>query len=193
RSFDFGFTRSVEETLQKWNREEILGDMVRVIRTLRPLVVVNGWSVTAQDGHGQHQTAGLLTPVAIKAAADPARFPEQIKAGLQPWQVLKVYARRFGGGQQGPRAEFDVGVYDPVLGRSYAELAADGRSRHRSQDFGQVQPRGTQMRTFPRLQSSVQSPDLEKSLFEGIDVTVTGVAMFAGDEGRRMLPALTRI
>jgi len=194
RAFDFGFTRSAEETLQKWNREEILGDMVRVIRMMRPLVVVNGFTGTAADGHGQHQVAGMLTPEAIKAAADPNRFPEQIaKEGLQPWRVLKVYGRRFSQTSSGPRAEFDVGVYDPVLGRSYAELAADGRSHHRSQDFGMIQPRGSQIRSFPRLQSSVQAPDVEKSLFEGIDATITGVAGFAGDEGGRMLPALTRI
>ena len=194
RAFDFGYTRSAEETLQKWNREEILGDMVRVIRTMRPLVVVNGFSGTAQDGHGQHQVAGMLTPEAIKAAADPNRFPEQIaKEGLQPWQVLKVYGRRFGPTSSGPRAEFDVGVYDPALGRSYAELAADGRSRHRSQDFGMIQARGAQTRSFPRLQSSVQAPEAEKSLFDGIDVSIAGVAKFAGSEGERMLPSLAKI
>ena len=97
RAFDFGFTRSAEETLQKWNREEILGDMVRVIRMMRPLVVVNGFSGTTQDGHGQHQVAGMLTPEAIKAAADPSAFSRtDLKEGLQPWQVLKVYGRRFG-------------------------------------------------------------------------------------------------
>src|SRR5262245_32544987 len=194
RAFDFGFTRSAEETVQKWNREEILGDMVRVIRMMRPLVVINGFTGTPQDGHGQHQVAGMLTPEAIEAAADPNRFPEQIaKEGLQPLRALKVYGRRFGQTSSGPRAEFDVGVYDPVLGRSYAELAADGRSRHRSQDFGMIQVRGSQMRSFPRLQCSVQSPPVEKSLFEGIDVSVTGVAGFAGNEGERMLPALNRV
>ncbi|MBI1762629.1 MAG: PIG-L family deacetylase [Acidobacteria bacterium] len=197
RAFDFGFTRSPEETLQKWNREEILGDMVRVIRRMRPLVVVNGWSGTAQDGHGQHQVAGLLTPEAIKAAADPARFPEQVKQGLQPWPVLKFYARRFGGGQQGPQAQFDVGAYDPVIGRSYMEIAADGRSRHRSQDFGQVQPRGSFVRSFPRLASplgiNIETPAVEASLFDGLDVTLTGVARFAGKDGERLLPALTKI
>src|SRR5580765_633767 len=97
RAFDFGFTRSADETLKKWNREEILGDMVRVIRMVRPLVLVSGFSGTARDGHGQHQVAGMLTPEAIKAAADPSRFPEQItKDGLEPWQVLKMYERVIG-------------------------------------------------------------------------------------------------
>lgn len=197
RAMDFGFTRSPEETLQKWNREEVLGDMVRVIRRMRPLVVVNGFSGTAADGHGQHQVAGLLTPEAIKAAADPNRFPEQIKQGLQPWSVLKFYARRFRNEPQGARAEFDVGANDPVMGRSYMEIAADGRSRHRSQDFGQVQPRGSFVRSFPRLASplsiEVKTPDLERSLFEGLDVSLTGVAKFAGKDGERLLPALTKI
>jgi len=194
RAMDFGFTRSMDETLEKWNREEILSDMVRVIRTMRPLVVVNGWSGTTQDGHGQHQTAGVLAPEAIKAAADPARFPEQIsKEGLQPWQVLKLYARRFGGGASGPRAEFDVGAFDPVLGRSYNELASDGRSRHRSQDMGMIQSRGSQIRTFPRLFSQVEAPERESSLFAGIDVSITGIAKFAGKDGGRMLPGLTKI
>lgn len=193
RAMDFGFTRSPEETLQKWNREELLGDMVRVIRRFRPLVVVSGFSGTAADGHGQHQVAGLLTPEAIKAAADPGRFPEQIsREELQPWQVLKVYGRRFGQ-VTGARAEFDVGVFDPVLGRSYAELAADGRSRHRSQDFGMIQGRGSQPRSFPRLQSSVETPDVEKSLFTGLDVSLLGIAKFAGRDGARMLPALEKI
>ncbi len=194
RAFDFGFTRSAEETLRKWNREEILGDVVRVIRMMRPLVVINGFTGTPQDGHGQHQVAGTLTPEAIEAAADPKRFPEQIaKEGLQPWRVLKVYGRRFGPTSSGPRAEFDVGAYDPVLGRSYAELAAEGRSRHRSQDFGMIQVRGSQIRSFPRLQCSVPSPDLEKSLFDGVDVTITGIARFAGAGGEAMAPALARI
>lgn len=198
RAMDFGFTRSPEETFQKWNKEEILGDMVRVIRSMRPLVIVNGFSGTAQDGHGQHQVAGLLTPEAIKAAADPNRFPEQINQGLQPWQVLKFYARRFGGGQQGPRAEFDAGAYDVVIGRSYMEIAADGRSRHRSQDFGQVQPRGSFVRPFPRLATfgmlaDAKLPAVEKSFFEGIDVSIIGIAALAGKDGERLLPALTSI
>ncbi|MEP7272634.1 MAG: PIG-L family deacetylase [Acidobacteriota bacterium] len=194
RAFDFGFTRSADETLKKWNREEVLGDMVRVIRTMRPMVVVNGFSGTNRDGHGQHQVAGMLTPEAIKAAADATRFPEQIREGLQPWSVLKVYSRIFGQSQgQGPVASFDVGKFDPILGRSYAELAAEGRSKHRSQDFGMIQARGSQPRSYPRLQSTVEAPDRESSLFTGIDTTVTGIARFAGSSGERLTGALKRI
>jgi len=193
RAFDFGFTRSAEETLRKWNREEILGDMVYVIRKMRPLVVVSGFSGGERDGHGQHQVAGMLTPEAIKAAADPQRFPEQItRDGLRPWQVLKVYGRRFDQ-VAGPRAEFDVGALDPVLGRSPAELAAEGRSRHRSQDFGTIQPRGSQLRSFPRLQCLVNVPEVESSLFTGIDVSLTGIADFVPREKERFLPGLRRI
>ncbi len=193
RAYDFGFTLSPEETLQKWNRDEVLGDMVRVIRMMRPLVVVVGFSGTSRDGHGQHQVAGMLTPEAIKAASDPSRFPEQINnEGLQPWKVLKVYGRVFGP-CQGNCAEFDVGEFDPVTGRSYAELAADGRSRHRSQDFGMIQARGSQVRTFPRWQSSTDLPARETSLFTGIDITITGIAAFAGQEGERLKPALQKI
>ncbi|MBK9316197.1 MAG: PIG-L family deacetylase [Acidobacteria bacterium] len=193
RAYDFGFTLSPEETLQKWNRDEVLGDMVRVIRMMRPLVVVVGFSGTSRDGHGQHQVAGMLTPEAIKAASDPSRFPEQINdEGLQPWKVLKVYGRVFGP-CQGNCAEFDVGEFDPVTGRSYAELAADGRSRHRSQDFGMIQARGSQVRTFPRWQSSIDLPARETSLFTGIDISITGIAAFAGQEGERLKPALQKI
>ena len=190
RAFDFGFTRSAEETLRKWNREEILGDLVRVIRTFRPLVLANGFSGTPRDGHGQHQVAGMLAPEAMKAAADPTRYPEQLSEGLRPWQVLKMY-NRFPG--NGPGASFDVGQFDPVLGRSPAELAADGRSRHRSQDFGMIQMRGSRVSTWLRNESQVNAPDKETSLFDGIDTSLTGIARFAGSAAERLTPSLARV
>jgi LmbE family N-acetylglucosaminyl deacetylase len=192
RAFDFGYTRSVEETLRKWNREEILGDMVRVIRMMRPLVVVNGFSGTSDDGHGQHQVAGLLTPEAIKAAADPSRFPEQLREGLQPWQVRKLYGRIFRQ-TSGTGVSFDVGEFDPVLGRSYQGLAADGRSRHRSQDFGMIQPRGSQVRFYPRVMSLVEVPERETSLFTGLETSVTGLASFAAEKGTTLMPGLVKV
>ncbi len=192
RAFDFGFTRSAEETLKKWNREEVLGDLVRVIRTFRPLVLANGFSGTPRDGHGQHQVAGMLAPEAVKAAADPNRYPEQINEGLRPWQALKFYQRVFNQGG-GSVATFDVGQFDPVLGRAPSELASEGRSKHRSQDFGAIQQRGSSVRSWLRQESKVPAPDKETSLFDGLDVSLTGIAKFAGSGAERLMPSLTKI
>ena len=86
RAYDFGFTKTPEEASAKWDDAVIVGDMVRAIRRYRPLVILNGWSGTPADGHGQHQLAGKLAPLAFAAAADPAKYPEQIAEGLRPWQ-----------------------------------------------------------------------------------------------------------
>ena len=146
-AFDFGFTKTIEEAATKYGEERILGDMVRAIRLYRPLVLVARFSGTPADGHGQHQLAGKLTPIAFKAAADPARFPEHMKEGLRPWQVKKLYV-----GQgfrpnpaQEPTLRLETGVYDPLLGRTYAEIAMEGRSQHKSQEMGTVERRGSQI------------------------------------------------
>src|SRR5262245_35673506 len=93
RTIDFGFSKSRDEAARRWSERDPLGDMVRVIRTFRPLVIYSRWSGTPADGHGQHQFAGYLTPLAIKAAADASQFPEQIQEGLRPWQTSKFYIR----------------------------------------------------------------------------------------------------
>ena len=104
RAIDFGFSFSVEETLEKWGHDEILGDYVRMIRTIRPDVVV-GWLFDGDGGGQHHQTSSRLTAEAFRAAADPSKFPEQIKEGLRPWQAKKFYyTAGFGpGGAAGPR------------------------------------------------------------------------------------------
>ena len=91
RTMDYGFSKHRAEAAQKWGEREVLGDMVRVIRTYRPLVVIGRFTGTPADGHGQHQLAGYLTPLAYKAAADPQQFPEQLAEGLRPWQAKKLY------------------------------------------------------------------------------------------------------
>src|SRR5262249_21152882 len=94
RVADFGFSKTAEETFQKWGGHDVpLADMVRVIREFGPDVVAAAWSGTPADGHGNHQAAGILSKEAVEAAADPNRFPEQIKEGLLPWQVKKFYYR----------------------------------------------------------------------------------------------------
>jgi LmbE family N-acetylglucosaminyl deacetylase len=142
RAIDFGFSFSVEETLEKWGHEEILGDYVRMIRTIRPDVIVG--FVFDGDGGGQHhQTSSRLSAEAFRVAADPNRFPEQIKEGLRPWQAKKFYyTAGFGGpggntgvgkpaGPEAPTVlNFTGGAqFDPVLGRTYDEIAG-ARSMH---------------------------------------------------------------
>jgi LmbE family N-acetylglucosaminyl deacetylase len=92
RVADFGYSKNPEETFQKWGGHDIpLSDMVRVIRTFHPDVLVARFSGTDRDGHGHHQASAILTKEAFRAAADPNRFPEQIKEGLLPWQAKKLY------------------------------------------------------------------------------------------------------
>ena len=91
RTFDYGFSKRREEAAAKWDEREVLGDMVRVIRMFRPLVIYSRFGGTPADGHGHHQMAGYLTPLAFKAAADPNEFPEQLQEGLRPWQARKLY------------------------------------------------------------------------------------------------------
>lgn len=156
-AFDFGFTKTMEEAATKYGEERILGDMVRAIRVYRPLVLVSRFSGTPADGHGQHQLAGKLTPLAFRAAGDPARFPEQIKEGLRPWQVWKLYVGQSFRPTPGnePTLRLPVGGYDALLGRTYFEIAMEGRSQHKSQEMGMIERRGPQtsgLRLVERVQ-----------------------------------------
>src|SRR5256714_269947 len=187
RAFDFGFSKSPQEAFAKWDRQAVLADMVRVIRTFRPLVIVSAWTGTPLDGHGHHQATGILTPEAYRAAADPARFPEQIKEGLRPWQAKKLYVRvprreELAKGQEAPAATLTIndGQFDPLLGRSYYEIAAQGRSQHRSQDQGTLERHGPQYSRLRLVDSPGGQPKDENDIFAGIDVKLTGIADFAG-------------
>jgi len=91
RAYDFGFTRSVDETLARWPREVLLEDAVRAIRRFKPQVVVSVFPPTAQAGHGQHQAAGVIAPEAFRAAGDPEAFPNLAREGLSPWQPQALY------------------------------------------------------------------------------------------------------
>src|SRR5215213_7882497 len=90
RAVDFGYSFSLEETFEKWGHDEVLGDFVRLIRTIRPDVIA-GLSPNGTGGGQHHQASAVLAREAFKAAADPTKFPEQIKEGLRPWQPRKFY------------------------------------------------------------------------------------------------------
>src|SRR4029079_1488849 len=90
-AIDYGFSKRLEEALVKWGREHVLSDVVRVIRIERPLVLVARFQGNERDGHGNHQTAGLITQDAYRVAGDQNACPEQIREGVRPWQPLKLY------------------------------------------------------------------------------------------------------
>lgn len=137
RAPDFGFSKSAQETLGIWHgiAKE---DLVRVIRTFRPNIVVNQWG-GVHTGHGQHQATGIVTPQAIQAAEDPTAYPDQFKEGLRPWHVDHVLQFRFGEGanQQG-EIQLPVGEISPLWGESYSDLSLVGFANHRSQGITRI-------------------------------------------------------
>ena len=199
RTADFGFSKSADETFQKWGGHDVpLADLVRVIRTFRPDVIASDFSGTPRDGHGHHQASGILTPEAVQAAADAAQFPEQIKAGLLPWQVKKLYVRTRG---EDYTLRFEAGVVDPDLGTSYAQLGVEGYSHQKSQNasYFAVGP-GPNYRSYRLVKSTLSSKldgnGRENDFFNGIDTTLPGLAHRLGAEESKvpfLLPALKEI
>lgn len=172
---DYGFSKRLDETLDKWGRENVLRDVVRVIRMERPFVLIARFQGNVRDGHGNHEAAGLMTQEAFRAAGDPAMFPEQIAAGLRPWQPLKLY---MGGVKENEdwTIRVDTGAYDPVLGDSYQNFSRLGLSFQRSQNSGQFVPQaGPSVSYYKRLQSIVEAPAKEQSFFDGIDTSIPGI------------------
>lgn len=182
RSFDYGFSKTLAEARAKWDEEAILGDVVRAIRIFRPLVVAARFSGTPADGHGQHQFAGAITPLAFAVAADPTRFPEQIAEGLRPWQAKKLYqGQTFRDTGVDYPLEVDTGRYDPTLGRSYFEIAMQGRSQHKSQQMGVLELRGRHASRLRLIESHVAPiGPTDESLFDGIDTSVPGLGRVVG-------------
>ncbi|MFZ1701495.1 MAG: PIG-L family deacetylase [Pyrinomonadaceae bacterium] len=175
RAFDYGFSKTLTEAKQKWDEKILLCDAVRAIRLFRPMVVMSRFSGTPADGHGQHQFAGYLSPLAVKAAADPGQC---VESGA-PWQVLKFYAG-FGGQ---PTLRVNTGQFDPLLGRSYFEIAMEGRSQHKSQGEGRIEYHGEQMSGLNLSESRLPRADKELSPFDGIDVSISGLSKVFVDPG----------
>jgi LmbE family N-acetylglucosaminyl deacetylase len=170
---DYGFSKRMDEAFTEWDREALLRDMVRVIRQTRPLVVVSRWQGTARDGHGQHQAAGAITPPAVEAAADPARFPELAREGLRPWRVRKLY---LGGARENEswQVTIDPGQYDPVLGESYQNLGRTGLSLQRSQTAGRLNLSPTGVPLFYTRHGALAGAARESGLFDGLDTSLGG-------------------
>jgi LmbE family N-acetylglucosaminyl deacetylase len=141
RAYDFGFSKSAEETFGHWPREEVLADVVETIRRFRPDIIITIFGGTPADGHGHHQASGLLAREAFRAAADPARFPEQLARGLEPHAAGSLFHAPYRP-VASPTLTVATGAYDPLFGRSRFQIAMQSRSLHRSQDMGSAQPPG---------------------------------------------------
>jgi LmbE family N-acetylglucosaminyl deacetylase len=174
RQRDFGYSKSPEETLAIWGKEAALADVVWAIRRFRPDVIVTRFSPEQRDTHGHHVASAQLALEAFRAAADPKAFPEQLHY-VQPWQARRiVWNRFFFPGTPAPTGpeltglvKMDVGGYDPALGASYGELAAESRSMHKSQGFGAAPTRGPAPEYFKLLAGE----PMHQSILDGVDTT----------------------
>lgn len=172
RAVDFGYSKSPEEALRIWGKEAVLADVVWVFRTFRPDVVVTRFPKTGEGGHGHHTASALLAEEAFAAAADPARFPEQLALGARPWQAKRIFWNAWRP-QNDPKADMagllsvDLGTYNRYLGRAYSEIAGESRSQHKSQGFGAPERRGTLPNFFQLLAGEPAKADL----LEGVDLS----------------------
>ncbi|GAB3844551.1 hypothetical protein GCM10028822_01950 [Hymenobacter terrigena] len=171
RANDFGFSKTSDETFRIWDKEQVLADMVWVIRQRRPDVLITRFPPDARAGHGHHQASAILAAEAFDAAGDPKRFPEQLQY-VQPWQPKRLlwntgsFFVKPGENMDG-YLKLDAGGYNPLLGQSYGEIAARSRSNHRSQGFGSAAQRGEALEYF----QPVKGDKATKDLFEGVDQT----------------------
>ncbi|HYA18393.1 MAG TPA: NEW3 domain-containing protein [Bryobacteraceae bacterium] len=207
RAIDYGYSFDPEEVIAKWGRKDIVGDYVRLIRTLRPDVLLT-MNIQGRGGDRAHEATAILVREAYEASGDPAAYPEQLKEGLRPWKPAKLYfaagagvVAASGPGRaeqpqpQAPRPEeklarINVGAWDPLLGRTYAEIGTDARSNHKCQGTtglpplpGAPQGRGGPGAAGYRMMDAADKSLMgknEMSFFDGLDVSLTGLARFAG-------------
>jgi LmbE family N-acetylglucosaminyl deacetylase len=171
RAYDFGFSKTAVETFTHWPKDSLLADMVTVIRAFRPHVIMTTFSGTPADGHGQHQVSAILAKEAYEtAAADTVRFPTRIYG--QAWTPLKLYRHARFSPEGTATIRINVGEYNPTLGKSYAELAAESRSQHKSQGFGTLQRKGVVWdllrRDATRVNADTPATN-EHSVFDGLE------------------------
>lgn len=170
RAFDFGYSKNPEETFTKWDKEKILSDVVWVIRKFQPDIIITRFPTTGEGGHGHHTASAILANEAFSAAADPTKFVDQLRF-VKPWQVKRVLWNTFNFGgnntQRDDQFKLDVGGYNPLLGKSYGEIAAESRSQHKSQGFGVAGSRGEAIEFF----TATKGDQPKNDLMEGVDIT----------------------
>ncbi len=173
RAYDFGYTRSLEETLERWPKQELLEDAVWVVRRFKPQIVVAVFPEDSRAGHGQHQTSGIIAGALMDAAGYPDRYPNMTAEGYPPWQP-EAFFRSAWWDPELVTANFSLDTIDPFSGKSVYQIAASSRSMHRSQDMGTLQRLG-------RIEGGVgweagAVGENESELFGGIDTSMSAIA-----------------
>jgi len=170
RANDFGFSKGPGETLKIWDKERVLSDVVWVIRKFRPDVIICRFPTTGEGGHGHHTASAILAQEAFTAAADPNRFPEQLKY-VKVWQAKRLLWNTFNFGSVNTtnpdQLKLDVGVYNPIIGKGYGEIAAESRSNHKTQGFGSAKQRGEAIEYFKTILGDAPKTDL----MDGVNTT----------------------
>src|SRR5881409_3212506 len=188
RAVDFGYSFSIDETFEKWGRDEITADYVRLIRMIRPDVIIT-LPPTGNAGGQHHMASAVITRDAYKLAGDPTKFPEQIKEGLRAWQPKKLYHSAGFGFPGEPAAtgkltRVNSGVYDSLLGKTYNEIGSEARSMHKCQGMSQMlalpAPAAAASYQLDETTLPAMAQRDETSLFDGVDTTIASLAGFAG-------------
>ena len=178
RAYDFGYSKTLDESLRLWPRDSVLKDVLDVVRRFRPQIIVSVFSGTSRDGHGQHQVAGLVARQAFEALRDSS------------WGPVKLY-RSLYFDTASATLRLDAGVLDPVEGRSYHQIAMAGRSQHRSQDQGQLEEPGPRIGrlAFIEWRDRGRGTKDGDGLFADVDTLLPGKARYAGliDSARAQL------
>ena len=221
---DYGFSKGLDEAVQKWGGDDkqVFADVVRVVRLTRPLIITSVFVGGPSDGHGNHAAAGMWAQKVFNAAGDPNVFPDQIKAGLRPWNPLKEYARvppSLAPGAVSPKGLYDyathhwapagvqnyitgkfesgavsttilipTGTYSPVNGLSDQQISRTGLGFQKSQNGGaMIPPAGPAASAFHRFGTRLTPTEKDKSFFDGIDISLEGIATLAGTEDHAFL------
>ncbi len=201
RANDFGYSKNPDETFSFWNKDSILSDVVLCIRKFKPDVIICRFPTTGEGGHGHHTASAILALEAFDAAADPTRFPEQLSF-TQVWQAKRIFWNTFNFGGTNTTApdqlKMDVGVYNPLLGKSFGEIASESRSMHKSQGFGSANQRGSNIEFFKLLKGETATSDVMdgvncnwKKFKEGDKIETTLNRCIAGFDAQHPEKSLT--
>ncbi|GAB4019114.1 PIG-L family deacetylase [Spirosoma migulaei] len=211
RAYDFGFSKSTNEAVRTWGQDKVLADVVWMIRKYQPDVIITRFPPDARAGHGHHSASGFLAEEAFKISNDPTKFPEQL-AFVKPWQAKRIFWNMFIPGaflsnkkpdEAGNLVGVETGLYNPLLGKSYGEIASESRSQHKSQGFGVAPNRGAKIDYFllkggnPVEKDPLEGVDLSWKRVKNSDavqamVTQT-IASFRPDQPAASVPALVQL